>query len=98
MTWTAIIRPRARLQIAEAADWYDSQSSGRGDDFLRSFQETIEVICRNPYQFQVLRGELRRVVLRRFPYIVIYAVSESEVTVLRCVHSRRHPRTWLNEG
>lgn len=98
MTWAAIIRPRARLQIAEAVDWYDSQSPGRGDDFLRSLEETIEAICRNPYQFQTLRGDLRRAVLRRFPYLVIYAASEHEVTVLRCVHARRHPRAWLGEG
>ena len=98
MTWAPIIRPRARLQIAEAADWYDSQSPGRGDDFLHAVQGTIEAVCRNPYQFQIMRGELRRAVLRRFPYLLIYAIAEHEVTVLRCVHARRHPRTWLGQA
>jgi plasmid stabilization system protein ParE len=83
--------------MAEAADWYDSQAPGRGDDFLRSLQHTIESVCRNPYQYQVLRGELRRAVLRKYPYLIIYAVSQDEVTVLRCVHARRDPRTWLNQ-
>jgi toxin ParE1/3/4 len=98
MSWRPAIRPRARLQIAEATDWYDNQSPGRGDDFLRSLQDTIESICRNPYQYQVLRGELRRALLRRFPYLIIYAVSGDEVTVLRCVHTHRDPRRWLSRS
>jgi plasmid stabilization system protein ParE len=80
--------------MAEAVDWYDSQSPGRGDDFLDSVENAIEAICRNPYQ--ILRGDLRRAVLRRFPYLIIYSVSQSEVIVLRCIHARRDPHRWLS--
>jgi plasmid stabilization system protein ParE len=97
MTWNPVIRPRARLQIADAADWYDRETPGRGDEFLRSLHDTIDSICRNPYQYQVLRGELRRAVLHKFPYLIIYAVSGEEVTVLRCVHGRSDPRRWLGQ-
>ena len=95
MSWKPIVRPRARLQIAEATDWYDSQTTGLGEDFLHAFENTLESICRNPYQYEVLRGDLRRAVLHRFPYLVIYAVSEDEVIVLRCVHAHRDPQRWL---
>jgi plasmid stabilization system protein ParE len=98
MNWKPTIRPRARLQIAEAIDWYDSQEPGRGDDFLGSLQDTIESICHNPHQYQVLRGDLRRAVLRRFPYLVIYGVVDDEVIVLRCVHAHRDPRRWLSQS
>jgi toxin ParE1/3/4 len=67
MNWKPIARPRARLQIADATNWYDSQTPGRGDDFLRSFEDTIESICRNPFQYQVLRGDLRRAVPAQIP-------------------------------
>jgi plasmid stabilization system protein ParE len=98
MNWELIIRPRARLQIAEAIDWYDTQAAGRGDDFLNAIEEGINSIGRNPYQYQALRGELRRAVLRRFPYLIIYAISRDEVVVLRCVHARRDPRRWLSQN
>jgi plasmid stabilization system protein ParE len=96
VSWKATIRPRARLQIADATDWYDSQSKGRGDDFLHAVEEAIDSICRNPYQYQTIDGDLRRVVIRRFHYLIIYAVSENEVIVLRCVHSHSNPRRWLS--
>jgi plasmid stabilization system protein ParE len=98
MNWKPIIRPRARLQIAEAIDWYDSQTPGRGDDFLQSIQDAIDSIAHNPFQYQVLRGELRRVVIHRFPYLIIYGVSGEEVIVLRCVHAHRDPRRWLSQS
>ena len=98
MNWELIIRPRARLQIAEAIDWYDTQAAGRGDDFLNAIEEVINSIGSNPYQYQVLRGELRRAVLRRFPYLIIYAISGDEVVVLRCVHARRDPRRSLSQN
>jgi plasmid stabilization system protein ParE len=95
MNWELIVRPRARLQIAEATDWYDTQAPGRGDECLHAIEEVINSIGRNPYQY---RGELRRAVLRRFPYLIIYAISGDEVVVLRCVHARRDPRRWLSQN
>jgi plasmid stabilization system protein ParE len=82
--------------MAEAVDWHDSQSPGRGDDFLDSVEDAIEAICRNPHQYQVLRGDLRRALLHRFPYLIIYSVFQSEVILLRCVHAHRDPRRWLS--
>jgi plasmid stabilization system protein ParE len=94
MTWKLVVRLLARLQIAEAADWYDSQSIGAGDKFLHALDSRVEAICQNPYQYQSLRGELRRATLRPFPYMVIYAVQGDEVVILRCIHGRRDPRQW----
>jgi plasmid stabilization system protein ParE len=98
VNWQATIRPRARLQIAEASDWYDSQSTGRGDDFLHAVEEAIRSICRNPYQYQVIDDTLRRAVLRRFPYLIIYSVSGNEVIVLRCLHAHSDPQRWLGKN
>jgi plasmid stabilization system protein ParE len=94
MTWRLIVRPLARLQIAEAADWYDAQSRHLGDEFLQAVERRLEAIANNPHQYQLLRGDLRRAIVRPFPYLIVYAVSEPEVTVFRCVHARRDQRRW----
>jgi toxin ParE1/3/4 len=94
MTWKLAVRPLARLQMAEAADWYDSQSRGLGDAFLRAAERTLEAICDNPYQYQVLRGDLRRATLRPFPYMFVYGLADNDIVVLRCLHGRRDPKRW----
>jgi hypothetical protein len=54
----------------------------------------LEAIANNPHQYQILRGDLRRAIVRPFPYLIVYAISEREVIVFRCVHARRDQRRW----
>jgi plasmid stabilization system protein ParE len=42
----------------------------------------------------VVRGEVRRAVLRRIPYSVIFTVREDEIVVIACFHARRDPKGW----
>jgi plasmid stabilization system protein ParE len=93
MTWSLIVRPLARLQIAEAADWYDAQSRHLGDEFLQAVERRLEAIANNPHQYQLLRGDLRRAIDRPFP-TSSSMLSESEGIILRCVHARRDQRRW----
>jgi hypothetical protein len=57
--------------MAAAIDWYDLQSTGLGDKFQAAIQRSLDAICDNPYQYQILRGELRRAPLAPFSYIII---------------------------
>ena len=92
MTWRLVVRPLARLQIAEAADWYDAQSRRLGEEFPQAVEQRLEAIGNNPHQHQVPRGDLRRAIVRPFPYLIVYAVSGDEVIIFRCVHARRDQR------
>jgi toxin ParE1/3/4 len=89
-----VFRLQARSEIAEAADWYEQQSIGLGADFLRAVNVTISSIHHNPEQYQRIRGRMRRAGLRRFPYGVVYVLSEDEVIIVGCVHGRRDPKRW----
>jgi plasmid stabilization system protein ParE len=89
-----VFRLQARSDIAEAMAWYETQGKGLGADFLRAVEVSTAAIEHNPYQYQKARGEVRRVVLRRFPYSLIYVPSDDEIVVLACVHGRRNPARW----
>jgi plasmid stabilization system protein ParE len=89
-----IFRLHARFDIAEAADWYERQSVGLGVEFVRAVNAMVASIHRNPEQYQRIRGRLRRAALRRFPYGIFYVSSADEVTILGCIHGKRHPRRW----
>lgn len=95
MNRSLVIRPRARLDVAEAIDWYAGQAPGLGDEFLHIFELTVQRIEENPFQYQIVHRELRRVTLHKFPYNVIYAVTaDEEIIILRCIHGRSDPRRW----
>jgi len=92
-----IVEPEAEAEIDEAANWYDAQSPGLGADFLRSVGAALAIIQRNPFQYQIVYDEVRRAALRRFPYGLIYSVSDREIIVAACIHGRRDPKSWQDQ-
>ena len=95
-----IVRPQAADEVAEAHDWYESQSVGLGAEFLRAVDAAFASICRSPRVYPVVRGRTRRLLLRRFPYGVFFYEREAagEVVIVAVVHGRRHPRHWQSRA
>jgi plasmid stabilization system protein ParE len=89
-----LIRPEARAEAAEAAAWYEAREQGLGRDFLRAFRAATDLLRRNPLHYQVVVEEMRRVLLRRFPYGVFYEIHGSDIVVLGCMHGARDPEEW----
>ena len=94
MTRRLVVLPQARLELAEASDWYDAKDKRLGDELLHTFQRTLESVLQNPFQYQVIRGRARRANLDKFPYGLIYTVSDSEIVIVLCFHGRRNPKGW----
>jgi plasmid stabilization system protein ParE len=94
MSRTLIIEPEAEAEIAEAADWYNKRSQQVRIGFLRAIERALSSIQDNPEQYQIVYRHVRRVVLGRYPYALLYTASAQEVIVIACHHGRRHPRHW----
>ncbi len=89
-----VVRPQAGREIEEAAEWYDIRRLGLGAEFLDAVDACLASVLRNPESYPEVRSGMRRAVVRRFPYNLIYALRFDEVVVLGCVHGRRDPKTW----
>lgn len=87
-------RPEAEQEIFAAAEWYDERGRGLAAEFLRAFDAAAASLVRNPRQYPEVQPGLRRVLLRRFPYSLIFSVSEEEIVVFACVHWRQSPQRW----
>lgn len=89
-----VVRPDAEIDITDAALWYEAQSQGLGSDFLRSVDACLADVARAPQRFPVVHRNMRRVLLRRFPYGVFFVDSDDAVEVVACLHARRDQRQW----
>ena len=95
-----IVLPAAELEAAEAALWYDDQRQGLGDEFLDELASAFEQISKSPEQsprFEHYAGgeEVRRYLMKRFPYLVVFVRRAQELTVIAVCHARRRPDYWL---
>lgn len=89
-----VFRPEAELEVLEAQIWYEQQASGLGFEFARAVDAAVSSMVRNPLAHARIEGEFRRIILRRFPYSLIYLLKSTEIIVISCFHHRREPGSW----
>lgn len=94
MTYRLIIRPEAEAELADAFEWYERHAAGLGDDFLLAIDRVVDSIVGNPFQYPVLYRNLRRALIRRFPYQVLFLVGSDTISVIAVFHGARDPRRW----
>jgi toxin ParE1/3/4 len=89
-----IIRPEAEFDLAGAYGWYETQVPGLGSQFLLSIDATLSSIQRTPELYPVIHKNVRRSLIRRFPYGVFYVAKQDRIVVLAVLHARRDPQSW----
>jgi len=90
-----IFSQAARQELIAAQDWYERESPGLAQRFRDALDVVIEQIIAHPRQFQVVHKSVRRALLRRFPYALMFVIeSDDSVTVIACFHGSRDPAQW----
>ena len=88
-----IYKAAAEAEIEEAYIAYETIRRGLGVEFLDELRRVETHLHANPALYQRVEGDVRRAVLRRFPYGVFYVVDGEQVNVLGCLDLRRDPRS-----
>jgi plasmid stabilization system protein ParE len=88
------IQPLAEQDVREAYRWYTERAEGLGDKFLASLDACLARIAQNPASCQLVHGQVRRALLRKFPICVYYVLTDVEVVVIAVLHGRRDPARW----
>lgn len=89
-----IIRPGAEIDIIQAHDWYNLQLSGLGKKFVEEIDKAFERILSNPELYPKSYKNLRKAVVRKFPFCVFYSVVKNNVLVFAVFHAKRNPKSW----
>ena len=92
------VRKDAKAEILETFDRYFQSSPVAAQRFVDAVDDALAKIEEAPELFPVIRGRLRRALLRRFPYAVYFKVYPSTISVVGVIHGHRHPDTWLRRS
>lgn len=88
--------PEARVEVRSAASWYRERSSEAARGFTVEITDGIRSIRQHPAAWPVWhRADVRRRVLRRYPYSIFYIVEGAEVVIVAVAHHKRRPGYWL---
>ena len=94
IAYSVIFTQAARAELADAQDWYEGESVGLGRRFRQAIGILIERMIDNPRQFPIVLKNVRRALLRRFPYLLFFVVEDDALIVIACFHASRDPSHW----
>lgn len=84
--------PSLETDLVEIRDYYNEQSPRLGDAFVEEFERQILRIASMPERWMVVQNDMRRALMRRFPYIILFRLLDTEtIRILVVKHERRHP-------
>ncbi len=91
MPFQIIFQTEALVDVQEAYQWYEDQLPELGEDFLSELNDILEKLKRNPQHFGFAFDDFRDVLLKRFPYLVVYKIEGRIVYINSVKHTKRKP-------
>ena len=85
----------ARRELNEAAQFYDSESPGLGSAFLDEIERCTRAIVEYPEAGPLIIGTIRRRLVLRFPYAILYFIKQNGLRVLAVMNLKRRPMYWV---
>ncbi|MBU4212557.1 MAG: type II toxin-antitoxin system RelE/ParE family toxin [Verrucomicrobia bacterium] len=90
------VHPDVYAEMEHSRAWYEERAENLGVEFLGEVDRAIETVREAPtlWPFRDERRGIRRYLVHRFPYGVVYRTGDRVVQIIAVMHLRRHPDYW----
>ncbi|MSR21209.1 MAG: type II toxin-antitoxin system RelE/ParE family toxin [Gemmatimonadetes bacterium] len=88
------VNAAARAELVEAVAFYNERTAGLGDAFAVEVRSTLLRILENPDAGFEIGSRIRRRLLLRFPFSILYNVDSTRLRVIAIMHHSREPTYW----
>ncbi|MEX0781608.1 MAG: type II toxin-antitoxin system RelE/ParE family toxin [Dehalococcoidia bacterium] len=85
----------AVFDAVEAREWYALQNTARSQRFDEELRRVLERAKSFPRSGHPYLAGARRVMLRGFPYFVVYEVRDSALLIVAVAHTSRESGYWI---
>ncbi len=86
----------AKFEMEDAARLYDLAYPGLGKSFKNEVKKAAIRIAEYPQAWSVERGEVRKCLLHRFPYKLLYSIESDHIFIIAVAHQHRKPDYWVD--
>ena len=85
--------PSTAGDVNEGASFYRRARAGLESEFRREIDAAIDRIGNSPLLYPLVEAEIRRCIVHRFPYSILFRIVDAEcIRLLVIRHHKRHPR------
>lgn len=90
------MHPDAREEFLAAIDYYNEAEPGLGMAFYSEVEAAIGLIENYPDLWTEIGDSIRRCLVRRFPFAVLYSKEAERIFIYAIMHTKRDPNHWRN--
>ena len=96
MSYSLIFSPFAIEDLSEISSWFESRPNNSKEKFIADMSKISNRLKSMPETFPYERKPLRKALLKKFPYKVLYFINEPklEIRLVAVVHQSRDPDYW----
>jgi len=85
----------AKLELEDAITYYELEHSGLGIYFKKEVLKNIGRIKKFPQAAPIEIGEIRKSLLHKFPYKILYTIETDHIFIIALAHQHRKPDYWV---
>ena len=86
----------AVLELEDATRFYEIELEGLGMRFGQEVRKAALRIAGYPKAWSIETGDVRKCLLHRFPYKLLYSVEDDHIFVIAVAHQHRRPDYWID--
>ena len=86
----------AKGELREAMDYYNGERPGLGYEFLAEVKNAVQRIQKYPEAWPIVEEDLRKCLLNKFPFSLVYHPGNDGAIIIALMHARRKPGYWKN--
>lgn len=91
-----LFHPEAEIELNAAIEYYEGCELGLGYDFALEVYSGIKLIIKYPEAWQVINLNIRRSLINRFPFGILYTIEKNSIIILAIMHLHKEPNYWIN--
>lgn len=95
MNYKIVIIDEAKIDFRESLFWYKNVNPKLAKRFHLSFKESLSIIKKNPFHFQIRYNEVRIIMLTTFPYLIHYTINKNTIVIKAIYHSSRDSKLHI---
>ena len=88
----------ARQELDDATRYYEIQYRGLGKRFCKEVHTAAKRISKHPEAWSVIGGNVRKYLLHKFPYKLLYSIESDHIFVIAVAHQHRRPDYWIGRN
>jgi hypothetical protein len=86
-----VIKPPVYQMLDDAYWWYEQQLPGLGERLLKEIDACFDKLRHTPFYYSIANENYRQIMLKYFPYKIIFEIINDEVIIYTVFHTSKNP-------